>query len=94
MVGTAGFEPATSASRTLRAAKLRHVPPRPHLIGLREAAFRSWHTSYIIGAGVSAVSGIVPGDEDRSSMDNRCPSHQGEKADLWVRAWELGTFRV
>ena len=26
LVGTAGFEPATSASRTLRAAKLRHVP--------------------------------------------------------------------
>src|SRR5215467_2355191 len=25
-VGTAGFEPATSASRTLRAAKLRYVP--------------------------------------------------------------------
>jgi hypothetical protein len=28
-VGTAGFEPATSASRTLRATKLRHVPSRP-----------------------------------------------------------------
>ena len=27
MVGTAGFEPATSASRTLRATKLRYVPP-------------------------------------------------------------------
>lgn len=26
MVGTAGFEPTTSASRTLRATKLRHVP--------------------------------------------------------------------
>src|SRR5438132_8516646 len=26
LVGTAGFEPATSASRTLRATKLRHVP--------------------------------------------------------------------
>ena len=26
VVGTAGFEPATSASRTLRATKLRHVP--------------------------------------------------------------------
>ena len=26
MVGTVGFEPTTSASRTLRAAKLRHVP--------------------------------------------------------------------
>jgi hypothetical protein len=26
VVGTAGFEPATSASRTLRAAKLRYVP--------------------------------------------------------------------
>jgi hypothetical protein len=26
MVGTAGFEPATSASRTLRATKLRYVP--------------------------------------------------------------------
>ncbi len=26
MVGTAGFEPATSASRTLRATNLRHVP--------------------------------------------------------------------
>jgi hypothetical protein len=25
-VGTAGLEPATSASRTLRATKLRHVP--------------------------------------------------------------------
>jgi hypothetical protein len=25
-VGTAGFEPATSASRTLRATKLRYVP--------------------------------------------------------------------
>ncbi len=29
-VGTAGFEPATSASRTLRATKLRYVP-RPRL---------------------------------------------------------------
>jgi hypothetical protein len=27
-VGTAGLEPATSASRTLRATKLRHVPRR------------------------------------------------------------------
>jgi hypothetical protein len=26
LVGTAGFEPATSASRTLRATKLRYVP--------------------------------------------------------------------
>ena len=26
MVGTAGLEPATSASRTLRATKLRYVP--------------------------------------------------------------------
>ena len=26
VVGKAGFEPATSASRTLRAAKLRHFP--------------------------------------------------------------------
>ena len=26
IVGTAGFEPATSASRTLRATKLRYVP--------------------------------------------------------------------
>ena len=26
LVGTAGLEPATSASRTLRATKLRHVP--------------------------------------------------------------------
>src|SRR5438477_186318 len=26
-VGTAGFEPATSATRTLRATKLRYVPP-------------------------------------------------------------------
>ncbi len=26
LVGTVGFEPTTSASRTLRAAKLRHVP--------------------------------------------------------------------
>jgi hypothetical protein len=26
LVGKAGFEPATSASRTLRAAKLRHFP--------------------------------------------------------------------
>ena len=28
LVGTAGLEPATSASRTLRATKLRHVPSR------------------------------------------------------------------
>jgi hypothetical protein len=26
MVGVTGFEPATSASRTLRATKLRHTP--------------------------------------------------------------------
>ena len=26
LVGTAGFEPATSSSRTMRATKLRHVP--------------------------------------------------------------------
>ena len=26
MVGTVGLEPTTSASRTLRATKLRHVP--------------------------------------------------------------------
>ena len=31
LVGTAGFEPATSASRTLRAAKLRHVPWHRHV---------------------------------------------------------------
>jgi hypothetical protein len=29
VVGTVGFEPTTSASRTLRAAKLRHVPISP-----------------------------------------------------------------
>ena len=31
LVGTAGLEPATSASRTLRATKLRHVPSCPSL---------------------------------------------------------------
>src|SRR5438067_13590112 len=37
MVGTAGFEPATSASRTLRATKLRHVPSSRSLAAGRPA---------------------------------------------------------
>ena len=39
LVGTAGFEPATSASRTLRAAKLRHVPRGDSLSGLGVVPF-------------------------------------------------------
>jgi hypothetical protein len=33
LVGVAGFEPATSSSRTKRAAKLRYTPPVRHLTG-------------------------------------------------------------
>src|SRR5918992_176995 len=39
MVGTAGFEPATSASRTLRATKLRYVPNRPAGAGARHRLY-------------------------------------------------------
>ncbi len=48
MVGTVGFEPTTSASRTLRAAKLRHVPIRARLYrsGYRTPAARS-----VVGVG-------------------------------------------
>jgi hypothetical protein len=38
VVGKAGFEPATSASRTLRAAKLRHFP---FCVGLARTADES-----------------------------------------------------
>jgi len=43
MVGTAGFEPAASASRTLRAAKLRYVPIRK-ILGLTLAAGFWWRS--------------------------------------------------
>ncbi len=53
VVGTTGFEPATSASRTQRSPKLSHVPPtlllaKPHpsvqpFPGFRRSTRRSWY---------------------------------------------------
>ena len=40
LVGTAGLEPATSASRTLRATKLRYVPMRVMLGAMPGGSYR------------------------------------------------------
>src|SRR5581483_7223183 len=52
-VGTAGFEPATSASRTLRAAKLRYVPKGQ---SLADVLFRS-------GSGFGGPALLLGGQE-------------------------------
>jgi hypothetical protein len=40
VVGTVGFEPTTSSSRTMRAAKLRHVPKARKCIAPGESLHR------------------------------------------------------
>jgi hypothetical protein len=76
VVGTAGFEPATSASRTLRATKLRYVP----MTGAGPAR----HRFYLAGPGATAgtsssggiarwvISGVCP---LVPSYSPRTPSH-------------------
>jgi hypothetical protein len=40
LVGTTGFEPATSRSRTVRATKLRHVPMVPYVTAPEDVSRR------------------------------------------------------
>lgn len=52
MVGVTGFEPATSASRTLRATKLRHTPLFATSEPLRESKYRSLNRGDYIATNV------------------------------------------
>jgi hypothetical protein len=62
MVGVAGFEPAASASRTQRAAKLRYTPPPTSPLGAAKTVLLTLSDlptgsrTYIRGTSVSSVA--------------------------------------
>ena len=56
----AGFEPATSASQTPRATKLRHIPGVPSLPGRSQRSSNRKSISAAISPSVRLKSGMAP----------------------------------
>src|SRR5271156_5463625 len=77
LVGVAGFEPATPASRTQCSTGLSHTPTRRRLIASAFAHRKAAIFKDLTPVKVSLKTQILPADEDAMAAAARCLSEGG-----------------